>query len=466
MTSGRKSKIRWGWVAFSLALALSIAAGAAAGVLLGGGGGGGEGGVRRVAALALDTSRLSDDALALSRAIEEAVAREALESEGEALRTDLTRLRLRASRLRTRTEAQLVSYPVTRPAAVDSGTGGRVRRSLRQIESTLEEFERNVVSGLDSVLSSEDEREAGEAEEAASREELASVTAALERQGETLDGVIASLGEIEGQGESAPGLAGGREADDSVQGDFDGALVEAGVPLEVHIEIEGLEAEAREAGTEPATEALDGVASGRLALTDAAPSRDAAFELPALAGAREATVEVEPEATEPEAVAGEAEAQAEATAAGEGEAACRYEVQGERYCALMSFLVGTGDAPPGSPAAPPQEVRLRPYEDVVADAFAPASSLLVPVAKVAEVSDFLDSARPDLVQVVADGARGDLRPACAAEGEGGGEEEGATTLGLIDGEGTPVFEASEPNRPFQAASAAGSLPACYSLPYE
>ncbi len=446
-----KSKAGWGWVAFGFALALCVVAGAVAGVLLGNAddADGDAGEARRVAALALDTRGLNDDALALSQAIEAAIEREELEGEAATLRAELSAIEQRAERIRARTGAHLVS------AQAGAGTAGarrsgdrRAQRGLREVRTALGVFEHEVVDRFDSLLVSQP------ASESEAIEELGQATQVLEQQNEAMSALSSELDDAEPVAGSTTGSTAGGVADAyPVSGAFGGVVDGSGV-FTVEYEVSELSAETEEASEEPGVTLVGASASGRVEVENPAAPGGPSVPVPELrmvlywaeaevpVTARQAELRLDP-GQEDSAAETTDEIEAEAEAEPEWGSPCRYELAGDRFCALAG-LDFAADA--GGPLAPGEGVELEADEASVA--------LALYSEDTDPLTTLLQSDPPDLIQVVDAGPEGLLRPACTTpaldaasvptQGEDGALAGEATdaTLGLLEADGAVVFEAA------------------------
>lgn len=469
---GRSSSTPWGWIAFGVGLAVCVGVGGVVGVMLGQDDGANDADAERVAALALDTRGLSEDALGLSRAIEEAIAREELEGEAESLRAELSRLDARAARIRARAEAEA-------DAAQDREIAAAVNRGLGEISNTVAVFEHDVVARLGSVVddaASPALPVQGVPPDPAIEEALAEVTATLEEQDETLTALADDLEEADGAADSS--LAGVDDAEeaDLVSGSFDSALMPPDQTLEISYELGDLEAEVDGSGAEPAEATIASSATGRLTVVNTGSGPTGRAALPSFH-----LVLYWKEADVPDTVAG-GEVDADPSTeeeAGESEAnpeaggPCVYEIEGDRYCALTRFALydeaGLGEGA-GSAEVPD------PGEEVSVGAPQPEAALVVDRRHADSVADFVGSHPPDLVEVLAGGESESFRPACVAptagEEEAGsaGEAEGSpsdadeSTLGLIAADGEVIFEAEDTSESLRMnGEGEPEVPQCYTL---
>jgi len=463
--SRRRSKRRWGRVAFGTGLAVCVAGGAVVGVLLGTGESRDEGDeIRRVASLALDASGLNNDALALSRAIEEAIARDELESEAVALRTELARIEARSGRIQARAGALAgSSSPTDAPAWVSSGREGRaVGAGLRRIEASLAVLERQVVTPLNTVLS---EPPAAVTDPTA----LAEVVTTLENQERALTALAESLE----RGEESEIETIDRDEDEgpSVSGAFQSALVTPSRPLEVDYELRDLDLEVDEGG-EPGVALFSGVAAGELTVANAADRR-VDLELSPLElvlyweeSRVPPTVSLDGGPTDP------IEGSADRSSSGEGnevaDAPCAFEFDGEPHCALAR-LTFSGDVPGDDGLI---EVELGHGDDLTLDQPESGQGLAINARDADAVADLFTDGTPDLVAVVTTAPQTDLRPACVVSEAvgpeetdlaGEGREEVGTVLALLDGSGEAFFEVEDPDEPMRAdRDVHTSIPECYS----
>lgn len=452
-------KTHWGWIAFGIGLAACVIAGGVLGAVLGERDSHEEGdNLQRIAALALDTSRLNDDALALSHAIEETIAQDTLETEGEALRADLRRLEEQAQVIQVRADSQRGAYGAAAPAAVEPDVVARkARQGLRQIDATLAVFEQEVVASLGTALSSPppEASTAGTAESPA-QAALADARVVLEGERQAMDDLANDLT----QAPTESDISGDRVDEEEaalVSGSFESPLEQPGYMLEIDYELRELDAEA-------AMASVTALASGELTLTNAGPSLG--LELPTV----HLVLYWEWAKVPSPAV--------EATTS-EGVAPCRYERDGERYCELARLVFGEIEPSPGAAggAIPePGEVALEPNATAGADSLEAETSLLVEKENDANlIAEFIASSPPDLVQVLGESYEGDLLPACSApdtseEGEYGEAEYGdaiLSTLGLLSADGKVVLEAAAPDRsPGPDTSGPPELPDCFTPPGE
>lgn len=478
----RKSKTPWGWIAFGVGLAICVGAGGVVGVMLGQSERPGDGDAERVAALALDTKGLNEDALSLSRAIEEAIAREELETEAESLRTELARLETRAERIRVRAESE-AGEPQAREASRE------VQRGLGEISNTVTVVERDVVDRLEPVLDEPSSVTApvGEGPDPSFEEALADVTRVLEEQDEAMTALAENL---EASGEEADRSTTedtAAQEDDLASGSFEAALIPPDSTLEIGYELENLEPEvdapaadepeADASSADPEEATITSAAAGELTLTNTGPARET-FELPAFhlvlywkeSGVPEAGLRVDSPAEdidEGEAIE-EGEEVDEGGADVEGEALCGYEIEGDKHCALARFVF---DGSPDHERNGAGELVLRPDDEVDFDTLEPDGLLIVKKGKADSVAEFIESHPPDLVEVLAEGIEAEgFQPACVVPSDW--EEQASegvivephptTTLGIITGDGEVVFEAENADRPSQLDSEGEpETPECY-----
>jgi len=446
----RRSRSRFGWVTFGVGLTVCVAAGVAVGVLLGKSSGDDDGGeLQRAAALALNTDRLNDDALTLSAAIEDAIAQEALESEAASLRSELAALELRAERIRASADAQLARGGSTRRTVSRSRyvATATARRSVRKIYATVAVFERELVPELGSVLSTPPDTGDLSGDVDSSTEIVAGVTEALEEQGKTLEGVTDKLAAANQRTEST---AGGEQAldkpDDLISGRFDVVFEFSESELAIDYELHGFDAQVE--GRETAVEAsVTGSASGKLTVTNTGAAY-AEGDLPAFG-----VVLYWDEDDVPVAVRG-AEIEAVPNGGTEGvptteeaptaaPASCPFELEGNRYCALMRLSFAAEAGSEGSTS-----FDLAQGESLTFDSLEPDGSLPVDGQEANLVAESLGAHPPSLVQILEVATVAQLRPACvvdevvASEGEISDTE--GTTVGLLSDDGTVFFEAGQP----------------------
>lgn len=434
---GGSSKTPWGWIAFGVGLAVCVGVGGAAGVLLGQRDDGNGADAERVAALALDTRGLSEDALGLSRAIEEAIEREELEGEAESLRAELRGLDARAGRIRARAKAEAA-------AARERDVSSAVDRGLGEISNTVAVFERDVVGRLESVVDDAAAPRLSGREvvvDPAIEEALAEVTATLERQDQTLTALAEGLEESGGEGSGTSDVV-DVGAGEVVAGQLETELVASGQRLEIEYGLGELES----------------TAVGVVANGESDVSTSTIGDLTVKNSGEPGSGHMEPPAVALVLYWGEPEATAAigAAASPSAEEACGYRIEGEPYCALARFEFGVEEASApgassGAPLGPGEEAHVDgPLED---DPFSVAGE------DAAAAVDFLGSRPPDLVQVLATPVTGSLRPACVPPPDAEALPE--TTIGLLTGDGEAVFEVSD-------AGAEGverdpiEPPACYS----
>jgi len=500
----RKSKTPWGWIAFGVGLAACVGVGGVVGVMLGKEDSPSDADARRVAALALDARGLNEDALSLSRAIEEAIAREELEGEAESLRTELTRLDARAERIRVRTESET-------DAAQTREVSRAVQRGLGEISNTVRVIERDVVDNLEPVLDepssvTEPVGEDPEVPDPSFEEELADVTRVLEEQGEAMTALAEDLEESgeETDKSTTEDTAAGEE--NLVSGSFEGALVPPGSTLEFSYELESLkpevdapvadEPEADVSGADPEEATITSAAAGGLILKNTGSARES-FDLPTFhlvlywkesdvpPSARDAELRADSsaeEGLEEEGAIEELDGGDEGEADVEGDPPCRYEIEGDVHCALVRLAFGEGVENERNAAG---ELVLNSDDEVDFDTLKPDGSLTVSEGKADSVADFLESRPPDLVEVRATDPGDGFRPACVvpldpeeaasgASGEAGGEgpadpygETAATILGLLAGDGGAIFEVEETDQPMRLGpEGEPEAPECYTPIYE
>lgn len=464
MAGKPKAKTRWGWIAFGAGLAICVVAGGVLGVILGKNDSGGDvSDVQRVAALALDTSRLNDDALGLSRAIEEAIARDELESEAEMFSAELARLQARAGLIRVRVESQGGADRGAEPVREATAPAARrARRGLREIDATLAVFEQEVVARLNSVLSSPSPSgpSTGEAPEPAS-EALADATLVLEEQDRTLTDLTNDLIEVDQATEtSASPDPAEQESADLVSGSFESTLVQGGgYTLDIEYELQDFDAEVETVSAEPGKTSVAMLASGELTVTNTTPERGIGLELPSF------DVVMYWKDSDVPSAAGEATF--------EDDTPCRYELSGELYCALARLAFEQLEPSPdasGGAIPEPGEVALKSDGMASVDALESGASLLVEQQDTDLVADFIGASPPDLVQVVGASFEEDLRPACAIPSTPGEDEESeypeaaGITLGLLSAEGAVIFEAAEADQPLSTdAAGVPQVPECFTL---
>lgn len=477
----RESRTPWGWIAFGIGLAICVGIGGVVGVMLGQGNSESDTDARRVAALALDARGLNEDALGLSRAIEEAIAREGLEGEAESLRTELNRLDARAERIRVRAESEIDAArarQVSRP----------VQRGLGEISNTVAVFERDVVDSLEPVLDEPSSVTApvGEATglpDSSFEAALADVTRVLEEQGEAMSMLAENLEASGKEAEESAAEDAVAQGEDLLSGSFDGVLDLSGSPLEIEYELEGLEPEvapsvadepeADASGAPPGEATITSAAAGELTLKNTGAAR-ASFELPTFhlvlywkesgfPSALDGAFRTEPGLAEGAIEEGEA-SEGQEVESEEADDPCGYKIEGELHCALAR-LAFFGDGV-DSERYGAGEVALRPDEEVVLDLPESDGSLAVEEEKADSAADFIESHPPDFVEVLARSVTPEFRPACVPPSElEEGTIEGAivdpyptTTLGLLTGDDEVVFEADAEGEP--------EAPDCYTLPGE
>jgi hypothetical protein len=436
------------------------------GVLLGQSDGGSDTDARRVAAFALDARGLSEDALSLSRAIEEAIAREELEVESEALRTELARLEVRAERIRAKAES-------------DAGMGdsqmasGAVERGLGQISRTVVVFERDVVERLEPVL---DAPPPGEVSDPSVNEALMGVTQVLEEQGDALTALAEDLKDAEMRPDTTFVENAELEEDEVVTGTFDVGLIPSGRTLEIGYEIGDLESDVDRFGVGEAAIATS--ASGELTLTNIGSRREI-IELPAFHVVlywKEADIPaaalggVPDQGQSAEDVGGEAIEEPEAETAPEDSDPCEYEIDGDPHCALAR-LVFNGDPEHARNAA--GELVVRPGDGVSLDMIESDDSLIVEARQAGSMAAFIDSHSPDLIQLIAMGFEAKaFQSACLPPSHPEDDTTAGvivdpypmTTLGLLASDGEVVFEAEETNRSVSVDSEGEpETPECYTL---
>jgi hypothetical protein len=464
-------------------LAVCVGLGGAVGVMLGQSDGDSDADAQRVAALALDARGLNEDALGLSRAIEEAIAREELEGEAESLRTELASLEARAEEIRVRAQSGAGAGP---PQA--RNVSRSVERGLGRISNTVAVFERDVVDRLEPVLDEPSSAAApvGEPPEASDpsvEEALAAVTQVLEDQGEAMNALAENLEEADEEADRPATEGAADEEGELVSESFDGELVPSEGALEIGYELEDLEPEidvagddesgADVAGADPGEATITSAAAGELTLKNTGSARER-LELPTFhlvlywkesdvpRAARDAELRVgssaegdleEEGAIEEGKRIDEGEADVEGGAGTEGSAPCRYEIEGDAHCALARFAFDREVDHERNAAG---ELVLRPDDEVAIDTPEPEESLTVRKGKADAVADFIESHPPDLVEVLAMGAEAErFQPACVVSSE---LEETTSpelivepypmaTLGILTGDGDVVFEADETSEP-------------------
>lgn len=449
-------------------MAVCVGAGGVAGVLLGQSDGGSDTDAGRVAALALDAKGLSEDALGLSRAIEEAIAREELEAESEAFRTELARLQARAERIRAHADSD---------AGVDSPrlASETVERGLGQISRTVVVFERDVVDRLEPVLdapSPDEETSSPSVDEA-----LAGVTRVLEEQGEALTALTEDLEAAEKKTDTPIVDRTGITEGQGISGSFDVAMIGPDRSLEVGYEVGELEPEVEEFGAAPGEVAITSSASGELTVTNTGSKREG-IDLPifnlvlywkeadippaALGGLRRAgqpTEDVEEGELSEEGV----------EAAADGSDPCQYEIEGDLHCALARISVDPDADQAGGPTG---ELILGPDEGVGLDVLEPDGSLAVAEQQARTIVDFIESHAPDLVEVLAMGFEAEafqaacLPPTYPEEDTTEGiivEPYPMKSLGLLTGNGEVVFGVEKTERSAGVNEGEPEAPECYTL---
>lgn len=453
-----ESKGGWGWIAFGVGLAACVIAGGVLGAMLGqeDGSEGVDSGT--VAALALDARGLSEDARSLSSAFESALVREALEGEAATLRTELQRLDRRAARIRAQARAEV-------DAARGEGASPAVLRGLRNIRRTVNVFERDVVGRLESVVDAPalwpDAATVGDEaiEQALAEvfeEALADVTLALDDQDRTLATLAESLERADGDDRAGSG-DGDVDGDALLTGSFRAASLASGQAVTFEYELGALEPEIQASGAERGEAEIVSAATGRMALANAGAG-GRGVDLPGLRMVlfwRHADLPV-----------GAAEGLSLAEEGVEGAPsddgyACRYEIEGERHCALVELDFGEGEAKGASNAA--GELVTPPEAEVVFDAPRPAGRLTVVESAADSVAELIESRPPELVEVLADDTGEDFAPACMAP-VGAESEIGAVTLGLLDGDGEVIFESADTDPTAHVGEDGhGSPPECYAV---
>lgn len=458
----RESGTHWGRIAFGVGIVTCVIAGAVVGVILGNGNDDADRGVlRRVTALALDTRGLNDDAIALSRAIEEAIEREELEGEAETLRVRLALLEKRAERIQARARSSRAASGPGSDRVSDSAERRWARRGLSEVRSAVAIFNREVAAGLDEALASSSTSAATSA--------LANATAVAEQQSAKMTELSESGGSEQPEGERDASGPANDQADAAPvsSGRFSMLSTAGGEPLDAEYELAAIEAEAEESPEIAGEWEVTATVSGILSIAHPVHESEAAAvspmvmmlfweesELPAGAGG-DARFQLGEEETDLE--------EGTETAS----ASCAYELRGHLYCALVAFALSEDE---GDAAAPPSE------EEADLGRATPAGVLRLETDRDAvAVSELIGNERPALVQVVEAAPEGLFRPACEpparpAEPAGtvqaedaetteveAGEAEGeiGETVALLDGDGLPIFEAEEPSRV--------PAPACYEV---
>lgn len=451
----RESETHWGRIAFGVGIVTCVIAGAAVGVILGSGkDDGGSGALQRVAALALDTRGLNDDALALSRAIEEAIEREELEGEAERLRVRLALLEERAARIQARARLQPVSSQEGErgPNAAERRWA---RNGLSEVRSAVAIFESEVAGGLDEALASSSSSTATSA--------LAQATAVAQQQSAKMTELSKNASRVEQPeaGEEVPQVAvDPAETSPELHGSFAVVPSPEGESLDADYELAEIEAGAEESGEVAGEWEVTATAGGALSIGSPMQGSEAVSVPPLL------MVFLWDESELPQVVRDDARFELgdeEWGAEGETDTApfsCRYELRGRRYCVLTAFAFGE---PEGDPA------RLEPGEEVDLGSPTPAGILRLDAggdAVATAVAELLGTQEPALVQVVEAGPEHLFQAACetapAEQGEaveteeiempeaGSTETEGAeaeaelgATVALLDGDGSAIF-AAEP----------------------
>lgn len=445
----QKSKAGWGWFAFGCGLALCVIAGAVAGVLLGNPGDedGDAGEARRVAALALDTRGLNDDALALSQAIEAAIEREDLEGEAAALRAELSGIEQRAARIQARAGS--------RPALTQAGAGAtgagnpgdrRAQRGLREVRTALGVLEHEVVDRLDSLLVLQPPSESD------AIEELGQAAQVLEQQNEAMSALSSELSDAEAAAGTTTEPTGAVEDAYPVSGTFGGVVDGSGI-FTVEYEFPELSAEAEEASEEPGVTLVAASASGSVEIENPAAPGGGSVPVPEVrmvlywaeaevpASVRQAELRLDP-GSQVSAAETPDEIEAEMEPERQWGPPCRYELEGDRFCALagLNFAVDRG-----GPLAPGENVELEAADEV-------SVALALYSEDTGPLVGLVESDPPDLIQVIDASPEGLLRSACTTPAlavSAQEEEDGAlvgeateATLGLLEADGAVVFEAA------------------------
>lgn len=452
-----KAKVRWGWIVFGAGLAACVIAGGVLGIVLGQQDDEERSEeTRRVAALALDASALSGDALALSRSIEEAISREELESEAESLRERLALIDGQAESIRFRVEGERDSLRSSTFASRSDAR--RARRALQGIGSSLAVFREEVVAGLDSTLDS------SPSPGSTAGEKLADLTLVLEEQDQALNALAEELRRSDESDEPTfAGSDGEDAADEFVAGSFETTLLTTGQMVPIEYELADLRAAVDTSDADPDQAEIVSTASGDLALTDAGEPRQG-VEPPKVhmvlfwryvdvpAGAFEGLVSAPSSSARNGYGSGD-------SAPVEGEP-CRYEIEGEHLCALARFAFEEEAFEEERNA----DGAMNPRPDEGSAFAATESDEALAVAKDAAdaVAELIESTPPDIVQVIADDSGEDFAPACV---EPTAELlSGPVTLGLLSGDGTVIFESADTDPTAHIGeSGYGTPPECYAL---
>lgn len=467
MARSPSSRSRRGWIAFAVGIAICVVVGGAIGVVLGKGHRRADAGeMRRIAALALDTGRLNDDALDLSRAIEAAIKRHELQGEAAALRDRLARLEARAESIQIRAESERGSDLARTEARYARETA---RRGLAEIEATLAAFRRKVAAPLRSVLNQPpaDEAAGDEGSSAATDEALAEVMRVLEAQSQTMDSLSTDLTDLQQGGSASTDAGPGEQPANLVAGDFQSALDPPGFTLRIGYQLRDIGAEASPAA-EPGKALIAASALGRLTVTNTTPGRGVALDLPVFdvvlywseRDVPAAVIDGDLRESKPEGLEGDASEEEASLDLG---TPCRYEMGGELYCALAHLAFGEAA---GSPA-PAAESTLEPNQSLAIDGLEADGTLLVDEAEADAVTEFIGANRPDFVQIVGAGSSGGLVPACVVHSVGSESSAGEvdeSTVALLRGDGTVLFQAEGSSE--GASDEAGSdaqAPECYTI---
>ncbi len=466
MARSPASKSRRGWIAFAIGLAICVAVGGVIGVVLGKGHRRADTNeMQRIAALALDTGRLNDNALGLSRAIEAAIKRHDLRSQAAALRDRLARLEAQAENIQIRAESKR-GADLAREARY---ARERARRGLAEIERTLAVFRRKVAARLRSVLSSAPAGEAGNGEGsgAATDEALADVMHLLEEQSQSMDSLGNNLTDLQQAGPTPADAGLGEQPTNLVSGSFQSAPDQPGFTLRIGYQLQSIGAEASPAA-EPGRAGISASASGLLTVRNTTPGRDVTLVLPVFDAVlywneRDVPAAViagglrENQSEELEADAAEEEGSLDLGTP------CRYEMDGEVYCALARLAFGEASSSPAAMA----ESTLEPNQSLAIDGLEADSSLLVDEAEADAVTEFIGANRPDFVQIVGVGSSGGLVPACvvdSAGAESSADEVDELTVALLRGDGTVVFQVEGSSESASGeTSDATQAPECYTI---
>lgn len=446
----QESERHWGRIAFGVGLVTCVIAGAVVGVMLGSGKDDADRGVlRRVTALALDTRGLNDDALALSRAIEEAIEREELEGEAESLRARLALLEERAARIQARARWRAVSEPGGEH--VSDGAEQRWARSgLSEVRSAVAIFDREVVGNLDDALASSSTSTATDA--------LAQATAVAERQSAKMTKLSQNASRVEGPegGEEPPGEPiHPADASLGIGGGFPIVSSAEGEPLDAEYELAEIEAEAEEAGEAAGGWEVTTSASGTLSIANPVHGPPAAavsplliwlfWEESQLADAARGDARFEPQAEELPSKG----------VAATPSPACQYELRGRLYCLLAAFRFGEEEEG--------ERATLSSGEEVDLGGATAAGALRIEAGGDAEaVAELIGQERPALVQILGAVPQGLFQPACepafgpAEPGEAAGSEGATETTEVTETETTEAEVAVETTEA-EAGEAAGGF---------